>query len=41
MRDYVTPDMEIELFDAHSDIILTSIDTGSGWDDFETQNSAF
>lgn len=24
MKDYVTPNMDIEVFDAHSDIILTS-----------------
>lgn len=24
MKDYVTPSMDIEVFDAHSDIILTS-----------------
>ena len=36
MKDYVTPNMDIEVFDAHSDIILTSgqfVD-GSGQDPF-------
>lgn len=39
MRDYVAPNMEIELFDAHSDIILTS---GLGSDsDWEHDNEPF
>ena len=36
MKDYVTPSMDIEVFDAHSDIILTSglVDDGSANDPF-------
>lgn len=36
MKDYVTPSMDIEVFDAHSDIILTSgqFEDGSGSDPF-------
>ena len=36
MKDYVTPSMDIEVFDAHSDIILTSgqFDDGSAEDPF-------
>ena len=36
MKDYVTPSMDIEVFDAHSDIILTSgqFEDGSANDPF-------
>ena len=36
MKDYVTPSMDIDVFDAHSDIILTSgqFDDGSAEDPF-------